>query len=154
MVRMVYITKTPGYNNGCRYNPELLSGIYMNLVKEAQCHIVAKNWIKQYEAKQILVRVNSFKKSYQITKQDRYFENILSTASKIGSDTNTTEEYTDYELQGILALSYDTLRDTFFHLGLSISDLPNIKKCTVVVDIANRWGKYITEEAEMTISKV
>ena len=58
---MVGITKTPGDNYGYRYNPDLFSGIYMTSVTEFQCHIVAKNRIKQDEAKRNSVRVNAVK---------------------------------------------------------------------------------------------
>ena len=47
--RMVHITNTPGEYDGYRLKPDSLSGIYMNLVKEHQCHIVANNRRKKYE---------------------------------------------------------------------------------------------------------
>ena len=42
--RIISITKTPGDNDRCRYNPDLLSGIYMTSVMEYQLCIVAENW--------------------------------------------------------------------------------------------------------------
>ena len=51
---MVRIKNTPVENYGCRLNPESSSGIYMTAVKEAQCHIVAKNRRKQDEVKENL----------------------------------------------------------------------------------------------------
>ena len=49
-------------------------------------------------------------------------------------------------LQGILDLSYDTLKYYFLHFEGGISEFHNLKKCTVKVEIAQRWGQRITEE--------
>ena len=48
---MVCLTNTPGDDDGCRLDPELLSGIYMTTSKEDLCRIVAENIRKQYEVK-------------------------------------------------------------------------------------------------------
>ena len=61
------------------------------------------------------------------------------------------EESTDYVLQGILTLSTDNLKDTFFHLGGDIRDLPELKKCMYGVDITQRRIKPIIEEVSMTV---
>ena len=53
------------------------------------------------------------------------------------------EDSTGSLLQGILAPSVDTLKDTLFHLGVNISDLTNFKKQTVTVEVAQIWGKRI-----------
>ena len=49
-------------------------------------------------------------------------------------------------------LSYDTLKDDFFHMGGNISDLTDLKKQTVVLEVARRWGKDIIEEGEGKIA--
>ena len=36
------------------------------------------------------------------------------------------DSYTEYDLKYILALSSDTLKGTFLHLGVDISDLPKL----------------------------
>ena len=63
------------------------------------------------------------------------------------------KEYTESLIQGILYLFSDTLKYTLFLLGRIISDLPDLKKRTVAVDIAKRWGKRIIEEASMNVLK-
>ena len=64
------------------------------------------------------------------------------------------EESTDSDLQGILDLYADTLKKTFLHLWVNISELPDLKKLTVTVDITQSWGNNITEEGSITVSKV
>ena len=103
--------------------------------------------------KQNVVQVNAFKKSSHIIKRGSYFERIIFTVANLRSDTNTTENSTDSILQIILALSSDTLKDTLFHLGRKIIDLPNLNNHTVTVDITKRWVKHIIEEGAMTVLK-
>ena len=83
------ITKNPG-DYGCRKNPDPMSGIYMTLVMEYQCRIVAKNRRKKYKVKHNSVHVNAVKRTVHITKQGRSFEKILYTVANLQSDTNTT----------------------------------------------------------------
>ena len=64
------------------------------------------------------------------------------------------EESTDSDLQGILDLYADTLKKTFLHLWVNISELPDLKKLTVTVDITQSWGNNITEEGSITVAKV
>ena len=52
---------------------------------------------------------------------------------------------TDYFLQGILTISDDTLKDTFFQLGGKISELPYLKNCMITVDIDRGCDQSITE---------
>ena len=40
---MVRLTNTPGKDDVCRLKPDPSSGIYMTLVKQSRCRIVAKN---------------------------------------------------------------------------------------------------------------
>ena len=52
---------------------------------------------------------------------------------------DTMEDSTDSVLQVIFALSNDTLEYAFFHLGVSISELYDLKNLTDTVDISQRW---------------
>ena len=63
------------------------------------------------------------------------------------------EDSTESILQGILAISSDTLKDALFCLGVNISDLTNLKKRKFVVEIKKGWGKHIIEEGEMNFLK-
>ena len=67
-----------------------------------------------------------------------FFENITTSVSNLWSDTKTTEDSTNSVLQGIFALSADTLNDAFFHLGGNISELSNLKNFAVTADITQR----------------
>ena len=49
--KMVHITKTPCDYDIFRQNPDSFSGIYITVVMEDQCCIVANNWRKKDEAK-------------------------------------------------------------------------------------------------------
>ena len=51
ILSMVCLTNTPCEDDGFRLNPDSSSGIYITAVKEALCHIVAKNRIKQDKVK-------------------------------------------------------------------------------------------------------
>ena len=97
--RVVRITKTPGDYDGCRKNPDSSPGIYMNVVMEDQCCIVAENWRNKYEAKRNEVQVNATKKAACITNRGSFFENILSIVANLRSDTETTKNSTDSILQ-------------------------------------------------------
>ena len=68
------------------------------------------------------------------------------------SFTKTTEDSTDSILKAILSLSSDTLKDAFVNMGENISDLLDLKKRTVALDIERRRGKYIIKERERKIS--
>ena len=46
--------------------------------------------------------------------------------TKIHSDTNSMDSYTESALKYILTLSSDTLKGTFLHLGVDISDFPKL----------------------------
>ena len=151
--RMVRINKNSGDNDGCRQNPDSLSGIYMTSTKEAKFCIVADNRRNRDETKKNAVRVNAVKKLAYIIKRGGSFENILSTLENIWSYTNTLEDSTESVLQVISDLSYDTLKDNLFHLVENISDLLHLKKRTVVVETVKRWGKCIIEEGAITVLK-
>ena len=149
---MLRITKTPGDDYGCRQNPESALGIYMTLVMEAQCCIVTKNWRKQDEVKQNTVQFNAVENAVRVTNQGGYLEKILSALENYQSGTGTTEESTDSVFQGILALYTETHKDNFFQLGVNISELTDLNKCKVKVDIFWRWVKCIIEEVVMVFS--
>ena len=55
-------------------------------------------------------------------------------------------------LQGILDLSYDTIKYSFLHFGGSISEFCDLKKCTVEVEITQWWGQRITEEGAILVT--
>ena len=65
---MVCLANTSGKDDGCGINLDSSSGIYMNLVKEYQCQIVAKNREKKDEVKQNVNRSNSVKRAARIIK--------------------------------------------------------------------------------------
>ena len=65
------------------------------------------------------------------------------------SDIDTIKNSTDSVHQYILSLSAEILKEAFFYLEVNISDMPNLKKHMVVVDIAQRWGRFILEEIEI-----
>ena len=62
------------------------------------------------------------------------------------------EDSTDYTLQAILPLSYDTLKDAFIHMGGNISDFPDLKKQTVALEIEKRWCQDIIKEGAIIIA--
>ena len=99
-------------------------------------------------------RLNSVKNADRITKQWRSFENIISTLYNLWSDTDTINKPTESIIQGIPALSTETLKDTFLHLVGYISDFTDLKKYTVVVKIVWRWGQLIMEEGAIIIAEV
>ena len=98
------------------------------------------------------VQVNSVKKVALVTKQGKSFENILKSVINSVSDTNTTEDTNNSTLQGIIILSSDNLKYAFFHLGVNISELPNLQKRMVVAEISWRWIKCTKEEGTITFS--
>ena len=73
-----------------------------------------------------------------ITNIGSYFENIISTASNLWSNTKTMEDSTEYFLQGLFALYYDIQKDILFHMGGNISEWPNLKNHMVAVEISHR----------------
>ena len=73
-----------------------------------------------------------------ITNIGSYFENILSTVSKLWSNKKTMEEFTDYFLQVIFTLYYDIQHDILFHMGGNISEWPNLNNCMIAVEISHR----------------
>ena len=68
------------------------------------------------------------------------------------SVTKTTDKSTDSVLQDIIPISSDSFKDTFLHLGGKLSDLPDLKKRTFVVEIVRRWGKYIIKKGARIIA--
>ena len=124
----------------------------MTSLMEDQCRIVAENWKKQDEVKQNALRVNSVKMEAHITKQEISFEEILPTVENFWSDTKTTEDSNDFDLQIILSLSSDTLKYALFHLGVNIRGLTNLKKHKLVMYIAQRWGNNIKQYGEITVA--
>ena len=81
---------------------------------------------------------NSVKKAACITKRLKSSDNILSTLTKIQSDTKSMDTYTESTLRDILTLSSNTLKDTLLQLGGNIIDLPNLKNHTSEVEIVQR----------------
>ena len=73
--------------------------------------------------------------SSQITKKGISFEKILYTVANLRSDTNTTNNANEFFFQGILSLSYYTIKYTFFQLWGGISDFTDLKKCMAVKEI-------------------
>ena len=76
----------------------------------------------------------------------RLFHKTLSTVANVFSVFNTMDNSTEFFLKDITPLSFDTLKDEFFHFGGNISDLLDQKNQTVAVEFARRWGKDIIEE--------
>ena len=116
------------------------------MVKEAQCRIFTENSIKQDEVKQNSGQVNSVKKVYRTINLGRTFEKILYTVANLRGYTNTMEYSTD--------LSYDTFKDSLFHLWRKISELPELKNRMVTVEIAKMWDDHIIKEVPMTFLKL
>ena len=56
-----------------------------------------------------------------------------------------SEEFTESILQYILPLSSDIPKDEFIHMGGNISNLPDLDKQMVALEIESRWGKDIIE---------
>ena len=71
------------------------------------------------------------------------YDNILSAVANLLCATKTTEDSTDSILQSTIPLSYDTPEETFIHMGGKISDLTDLKKKMVPLEIERRWGKDI-----------
>ena len=149
---MVRIKNTPVENYGCRLNPESSSGIYMTAVKEAQCHIVAKNRRKQDEVKENLKWSNSVKRATRIIKQVISYDNILSAVAKLLSATNTTEDSAGSILHAIIPLSSDNLNKDFIYMDRKISYFPNLKKRTVALENERRWVKDVIKEVARKIA--
>ena len=61
-----------------------------------------------------------------ITKWLKPFNNIIFIITNRKIDTKSMDSYTESALNAIITLSYDTLKDTFFHFGVNISDFPNL----------------------------
>ena len=142
---MEHLTNNPCEDDGWRPNLESSSYIYMTAVKESQYRIVAKNRREQYEVKNT-IRSDYIKRVACIIKWGSSYDNILYAVANLLIITKTTENSAEYTLQAIIPLSYDTLKDYFSHMGGKISDLKNLKKQTVMLDIARIWGKDIIEE--------
>ena len=77
---------------------------------------------------------------------------ILSDVANLLIVVNATEGSTESILQAIMTLSYDILKYTFIHMGGKISDLTNLKKWTVTLDIKRRWVNNIIEEGSRKIA--
>ena len=78
------------------------------------------------------------KKAACIAKKVKSFHNILDTVENLRMFTNTMEDSTDSLIRGILYLSSDTPKEALFNLGGDISELPELKKRTVAVEIIQR----------------
>ena len=113
---------------------------------------MAENRIKQDEVKQNVIRANYVKRAARIIKWGSAYYNILSTVENLRSATNNMDYSTESVIQYIIPLSYDTFKDSLFHLGGKISDFSDLKKRTVAVEISRRWGKDIIKEGAIVIS--
>ena len=87
------------------------------------------------------------------TKQGSSCHKTLSTLAKFHSVTDTTDKSAESFLQAIIPLSSENLKYYFFHLGLKIRNSNDIKKWTVVVHIAKRWGNDINKKVAMSVPK-
>ena len=78
------------------------------------------------------------KKSARVFKKGSYFNNLLSAVSNLLSNNNNIKYSICFLLQGILALSTDTIKDALFCSEGGIIELTSLKKRVVVVDIMQR----------------
>ena len=97
-------------------------------------------------------RSNSVKNAARIIKRGRSHDNILSAVANLLSANNTTEESIDSILHSIALLSSDNLNDSFIDMGEKISNLPDLKKQTVALEIERSWGKDIIKEGARKIA--
>ena len=123
----------------------------MTALKEAHLCIVDENRRKK-DAVKNEIWANSVKREAHSINRGSSYDNIFSAVENLLIVTKNTNESTDSVLQSIITLSSDTLKDNFFHLGGNISDLPDLKKQTVTVEIARMWGKDIIKEGERGIA--
>ena len=123
----------------------------MTALKEAHFCIVDENRRKK-DAVKNEIWANSVKREAHSINRGSSYDNIFSAVENLLIVTKNTNESTDSVLQSIITLSSDTLKDNFFHLGGNISDLPDLKKQTVTVEIARMWGKDIIKEGERGIA--
>ena len=108
---------------------------------------MAKNRRKQDEVKENTKISNSVKRAAHIIKRGSSYDNILSAISNLLSVTNTTDESTESIIQATPPpLSYDTPNETFIHMGGNISDLPDLKKQMIALDIERRRDNDIIEK--------
>ena len=87
---------------------------------------------------------NSVKRSDRIIKLGSSYDNILSVVANL--------DYTDLILQDIFSLSFDTLKEDFIHVGVKISNFPDLKKQTTALEIEKRRCRDIIEEGARKIS--
>ena len=74
-----------------------------------------------------------------VIKRGVFYDDITSAMENLLSATKTTND-------SIIPLSYDTLKDAFIHMGGNISDLPDLKKQMIALDIERRRDNDIIEK--------
>ena len=62
------------------------------------------------------------------------------------------EDSTDYILQYIPLLYFDTLREAFIHMGIKIISFTNLNNLMVALEIKSRWDKDIIKEGARKIA--
>ena len=126
----------------------------MTTVKEDQCLTVTKNRREQNQVIKKEKRSNFAKRAAHIINRIVSYDNNISAVANLLSSTNTTYEYTDFILQAILSLYYDTLKDDFIHMSGKIRDLNDLKEKIVALEIESIWGKDIIKEGARKIAQL
>ena len=89
----------------------------MTAVNEAQWSIVTKNRRKKDEVKEHVKLSNYIKRVDRIIKRGSLYDNTLYVVANLPSVTKTTEDSNESILKAIPHLSYETLKESFIHMG-------------------------------------
>ena len=82
--------------------------------------------------------------SAHIIKRGSSYDNIVSAVANL--------DYNYSILQSIIPLYSETLKGAFIHMGVKISNFPNLKKQTVALDIEKRLVQDIIKEGAKKIA--
>ena len=63
--------------------------------------------------------------------------------ANLPNDMMASEDPSTPLLQVLLYLSTDIIKDSYQHLGVNMSEFPDLKKPTVVLAIVRKWEKRI-----------
>ena len=89
------------------------------------------------------IKINALKRADVMNQHVKSLVKLCKATANLPNDMMASEDLSTPLLQVLLSLSTDNIKDSYQHLGIKMSELPDLKKRTVAAAIVRKWGERI-----------
>ena len=106
-------------------NPDHSAGKYVTVSVEAECRLIYQNRDMKEEEKMENIKVNALKRATHMNQHRKSFAKLCEANANLPNDTMESEDPSTPNLQVLLSLSTDIIKESYHCLGGKMSELPD-----------------------------